>query len=100
MFIVHPVNARRLILSLYAVLFAGLGATGCVLFLDARAEYNRLVRIEDDNRRRLAEAEARLKEEERVLKRMQSDPEFVEKVIRQKLGYAKPDEFIFRFEDK
>jgi cell division protein FtsB len=29
---------------------------------------------------------------------MRNDPAFVETVIRRRLGYAKPDEFIFRFE--
>jgi cell division protein DivIC len=93
-------NARRLIFSLYVVLFAGLGTAGCFLLEDAREEYNRLVLKEDENRRRLAEAEARLKQEEKILDRMRTDPAFVEKMIRQKLGYAKPDEFIFRFENQ
>jgi len=93
-------NARRLVFSLYVVLFAGLGAAGCVLLEDAREEYNRLVLKEDENRRRLAEAETRLKQEEKILDRMRTDPAFVEKVIRQKLGFAKPDEFIFRFENQ
>lgn len=92
-------NLRRLMFSLYIALFAGLGAMGCVMFLEARAEYDRLVRIEEHNRSRLAEAEARLKEEDRILERMRTDPVYVEKVIRLKLGYAKPDDFIFRFED-
>jgi len=32
-----------------------------------------------------------------VLERLRTDPEYVDKVIRRKLGYAKPDEFIFHF---
>ncbi|MBP9914392.1 MAG: septum formation initiator family protein, partial [Opitutaceae bacterium] len=34
-----------------------------------------------------------------ILDRLRNDPEYVEKVIRRRVGYAKPDEFIFRFED-
>ena len=30
---------------------------------------------------------------------MPHDPALVERIIRQKLGYAKNDEYIFRFED-
>jgi cell division protein DivIC len=93
------VNFRRLILSLYVLLFAGLGVTGGVLFLDARAEYGRLVQVEAGNRRRLAEAQERLRTQEKVLERLRTDPAFVEKVIRKRLGYAKPDEYIFRFEE-
>jgi len=43
------------------------------------------------------ELEARLREQEIVLERLRSDPAYVEKVIRRRLGYAKPDEFVFRF---
>jgi len=93
------VNSRRVILGLYLLLFAGLGVTGTYLFMDARAEYNRLEQVELLNRTRLAEVQARLKSQEKVLDRLRNDPEFVDRVIRKKLGYAKPDEFIFRFED-
>jgi cell division protein FtsB len=40
-----------------------------------------------------------LHDQEIVLQRLRTDPAYVEKVIRRKLGYAKPDEFIFRFEN-
>ena len=88
---------RKLIVSLYLLLFAGLGVTGGFLFLDASAEYSRLESVQAENRRRLAEAQAQLANQERVLERLRTDPAFVEKVIRRKLGYAKPDEFIFHF---
>jgi len=93
------VNLRKILLSLYVLLIAGIGVTGAYLFLDARAEYNRLMQVEALNRSRLAEAQARLQEQERILERLRTDPSYVDKVIRKKLGYAKPDEFIFRFED-
>jgi cell division protein FtsB len=51
------------------------------------------------SRQRLAQAEQRLRDQERVLQRLRSDPDYVEKVIRQQLRYAKPSELIFRFED-
>jgi cell division protein FtsB len=93
------VKFRKVILSLYLLLFAGLGVTGSYLFVDAIHEYDRLEQVETLNRQRLAEAQEKLRTEERVLKRLQTDPEYVDKVIRKKLGYAKPDEYIFRFEE-
>ncbi len=87
------------ILSLYLLLFAGLGIAGGYLFLDARAEFTRLQQIEAQNQRKLAEAQERLKAQEKVLERLRSDPYFVDEVIRRRLGYAKPDEFIFRFQE-
>lgn len=92
-------NLRHLILSLYLLLFAGLGIAGGYLFLDARHEYSRLVQVEDMNRQKLSEAQERLKSQEKVLDRLRNDPAYVDQVIRKKLGYSKPDEDIYRFED-
>jgi cell division protein FtsB len=94
------VKLRRVILSLYVLLFAGLGMAGVVLFKDAHDEFGQLEQVESANRRRLAEAQERLRREEKVLDRLRNDPAYVDRVIRMKLGYAKPDEFIFRFEDE
>lgn len=92
-------KSRKVILSLYLLLFAGLGVTGSYLFVDAHHEYVRLEQVESINRQKLAEAQERLRNQERVLERLRTDPEYVDKVIRKKLGYAKPDEFIYRFEE-
>lgn len=92
-------NLRRVILTLYLLLFVGAGVTSGYFLWQAREEYGRLRRLEADTRRRLTEAEARLKEQERILDRLRNDPAYVEKIIRRRLNYAKPDEYIFRFED-
>jgi cell division protein FtsB len=47
----------------------------------------------------LAEAEQRLRDQEHVLQRLRTDPAYVEMKIRQRLGYARPEEFIFRFDE-
>ena len=86
-------------MSLYLLLIAGLGVTGAVLFKDANDEFSQLKQVESTNRRRLAEARQRLSDQERVLQRLRSDPAYVDRVIRMKLGYAKPDEYIYRFEN-
>jgi cell division protein DivIC len=43
-------------------------------------------------------AEARLREQQKTLERLENDPAFVETLIRRRLGYVKPNELIFRFE--
>lgn len=91
-------NSRRLIITLYVLLFAGLGVGAGALFIDAHAEYTQLRQVEADDQRLLAEAQARLAEQERILQRLRTDPKYVEDVIRQQLHYAKPGESIFRFE--
>lgn len=90
---------RRLIVTVYLLAFLAVGAASGVYFWDAREEYNRLRELEAASRRRLAESEAKLREQEKILERLRNDPVYVEKVIRRRLGYAKPDEFIFRFEE-
>lgn len=91
---------RRFIVSLYLLLFLVIGVGSGMYFLDAREEYQRLKRLEAVSRQRLAEAQAKLDEQEKILERLRSDPVYVEKVIRRRLGYAKPEEYIFRFKDE
>jgi cell division protein FtsB len=94
-----PLNPRPLITSLYVVLLSGLGLGAGALFLDTRAHYRQLKQTEAIGRQRLAEAEARLREQKKILERLRTDPDYVEKVIRKRLGYARPGEVIFLFPD-
>lgn len=89
---------RRLIIAFYLLLFLTLAAGSGVFFWQTRREYDRLLAIERKSKQRLTEAEQKLREQEKVLERLRSDPAYVEMVIRRRLGYAKPDEYIFRFE--
>ena len=97
-------NPRRLIIPVYIVLMAALALAAGSWFMDAKAEYAQLKQAEAANRQTLADAKARLLEQERILQRLRNDPAYVEKVIRKRLGYARPGtdttmEIIFRFED-
>ena len=92
-------TARRLIVWIYAVLFLGVGMISGVVSFRTYQEYTQLQRLESESRQRVAQARQRLEEQKRVLDRLQHDPDYVEKVIRQQLRYAKPSELIFRFED-
>jgi cell division protein FtsB len=86
------------IISVCFLLFLSLAAGAGVFFLQTRREYNQLLLAEAESRRELTEAQQKLHEQERILERLRSDPAFVEMAIRRRLGYAKPDEMIFRFE--
>ena len=91
------VNLRRVIVSLYLVIFLALAVGAGIFFWQTRAEYERLKRMQEASEKRLGDMEQKLAEQERVLQRLRTDPAFVEKVIRRRLGYARPDEYIFRF---
>ena len=88
---------NRVITSLYIVLFVGFGLTACFLFVEARSEYKRLKQTQLSARQLLADKEAQLRDQERILERLRSDPAYVEKVIRSRLGYVKPSETIYDF---
>jgi len=47
---------------------------------------------------RLDQLETSVQQKRETLSKLDSDPEYVERVIRQKLNYAKKNEVIFRFE--
>ena len=89
---------RRIIVTFYLLLFLSVGAGSTVFFWQTRQEYNKLKAVENATQRRLNEAQERLHDQERTLQRLRNDPAYVEMIIRRRLGYAKPDEFIFRFE--
>jgi cell division protein DivIC len=95
----YVVNARRIIITVYVVVLAALGVGAGAVFLDARAQYNRLKRIQVANQQKLADAQAQLREQEQMLQRLKTDPQFIERAIRERLKYAKPGEVIFRFPD-
>ncbi len=89
---------RNFIVTLYLVVFFAAVAGFAVFFWQTRQEYQRLVKAEIRAKAQLAEAMERVREQERILERLRTDPVYVETVIRRRLGYAKPDEMIFRFD--
>jgi cell division protein FtsB len=82
------------------VLFAAVAAVAAVFFVQMHRDITALRAQEAANRRRLAEAEARLAEQEKYLDRLRHDPVLVERLIREKLRYARSEEFVFRFEEE
>lgn len=89
----------RLLATFYAVLFLALSLFAGISFVQTYQELANLRAQEAESRRRLTDAEERLKEQERYFAQLSNDPEFVENVIRKKLGYAHPAEVVFRFQE-
>ncbi|AOS45552.1 Septum formation initiator [Lacunisphaera limnophila] len=91
-------NPSKLVNGTFAVLFTGIALWAVVFFVEMNRELKALQLQEAANLRRLAAAEAKLKEQTEYLERLRHDPALLERIIRQKLGFAKGDEFVFRFE--
>ena len=93
-------NWSKIITSIFTALFAGTAVWAGLFFLQMHRDYTTFKVQEQSNQRRLAEAETRLREQEKYLDQLKHDPALVERVIRRKLGYTRPEEFVFRFEDR
>ena len=91
-------NFRKFILGVYAALFAVVALWAVSFFVEMERELTTLRRQERAGSRRLAEAETRLQAQEKYLDQLRHDPALVERLIRQKLGYVRSQEYVFRFE--
>jgi cell division protein FtsB len=49
---------------------------------------------------KLIQARKEFAQKEVYLSRLINDPEFLERVVRERLGYARPDELVFRFSEE
>lgn len=93
------VNLSKFINGLFGVLFAGITLWAVTAFVGMQRELKAREADLATKQRLLAEAEAKLESQSRYLDRLRHDPALVEHLIRQKLGYAKGEEFVFRFEE-
>jgi cell division protein FtsB len=92
-------TVNRFFLLVYAAVFLALSVFAGVFFYRTYGEFLNLKTQEVENRHRLADTELRLAEQRDILERLSQDPTFVERMIRDRLGYARPDEVVFRFEN-
>ena len=89
---------RRSVVAFYALLFVALTLFAGLFFLRTWSEVTALEAQERESRQRLAELQSHLAHQEARLERLRRDPVFVERAIREKLGYARADETVYRFE--
>jgi cell division protein DivIC len=93
-------NSSKLILALFAAAFVAVTLFAVSFFVQMHRDITALRVQEATNQRRLAEAEAKLAAQEKYLDQLRHDPALVERLIRQKLGYTKDTEFVFRFAEE
>ena len=95
-----PVNYSKLIQGIFLAVLTALFLWAATFFVQMHRELKTLQAQEEVNRKRLADAEAKLAQQAKYLDRLRHDPALVEQLLRQKLGYARGDEFVFRFEEE
>lgn len=93
-------NSSKLILGFFGAAFIAVTLFAASFFVQMHRDITALRVQEATNQRRLAEAESKLAAQEKYLDQLRHDPALVERLIRQKLGYTKEAEFVFRFEEE
>ena len=91
-------DSPRIIVTCCFALLTGFGIWAGGQLLEARTELAQHKQAQAANEAKLAAARVRLAEQDRILQRLKSDPTFVEKVLRDRLKYARPGEVIYRFD--
>ena len=91
--------ASRILLILLIVVLSGV-TTGLVLvWSQTRREYVAFEQRLEETSAHLASLRAEREAKEAYLRAFLNDPEFVERVVRERLGYVGPGEIIFRFDN-
>lgn len=90
---------RGVRLTIYLVVFAVLAVGSLTFGWQTWQEYQRLKEVARVTSERLLVAQQRLEDQQEQLRRLREDPAYVELIIRRRLGYAKPDEIVFRFDE-
>lgn len=92
-------NYSKVIAGIFGAAFVAVTLVAVSFFVQMHRDITALRAQETLNRQRLAEAEAKLKAQEKYLDQLKHDPVLVERLIRQKLLYIRGDEYVFRFDE-
>lgn len=91
--------AYRLILSTLILVLIGLSTYLFMELMSTRREYQAFKERHMEAQHRLQVLREERDQREAYLRAFLNDPEFVERVVRERLGYVQPGEILFRFED-
>ena len=69
------------------------------LLLKTHREFENFKERQNRIETKLIQARKEFQQKEIYLSRLLEDPEFLERVVRERLGYSRPDELLFRFSD-
>ncbi|PDH31090.1 MAG: septum formation initiator [Puniceicoccaceae bacterium MED-G30] len=96
----QPNRKERVILWMALATLLILGVFLGSMMLQTRREYRHFIDRRAGLENRLAQAHNEFRTKEAYYARLLEDPEFLERVARERLGYSRPDEVLFRFDDE
>ncbi len=91
-------SLAQIILGLLGALLALVVLSFSALFLQSYREFEYFKSKELELEKQLSHLKEKISQREKYLDLVLHEPDFLERVVRQKLGYARPEETIYRFE--
>lgn len=91
--------ASRILLILLIVILSGVTTALVLVWSQTRREYANFEQRRAEAELRLTALQEEREAKEAYLRAFLSEPEFVERVIRERMGYIAPGEIVFRFEN-
>ncbi len=89
----------RVVVGMLGFAFVGVCVLFGILLTDTWREYSAFEEREAGYRERLVEINTERAGREAYLRKLLDDASFRDRVVRERLGYSREDEIIFRFED-
>lgn len=89
----------RVIVAMLCLAFLGVLGLFAMLLTNTWREYAAFEQREVAQRERLQVIRAEKVERETYLRKLLDDPAFRDRVVRERLGYSREDEIIFRFDE-
>lgn len=89
----------RIVLGFLVIVMVTLAVTFLAVWNQSRRELSQFEAEYEESRMELSELREEREEKEAYLKAFLNDREFVERVVRERLGYVAPGETLFRFEE-
>ena len=93
-------SLAQIVLGLLSTLLALAVLSFSALFLQSYREFEYFKSKEMELEKQLSHLKVKISQKEKYLDLVLHEPDFLERVVRQKLGYARPDETIYRFESE
>jgi len=91
---------RNFILSLLGFILAGVVILFSVLLHQTYQEYQAFTAREAQLYSRLQQLQEENRSKQIYMEKLLNDPEFLERVVRERLGYSRPDDLLYRFPEK
>ena len=99
MFKSFATGRRKAVLAMLILMGLTLSVFFGSLILQTYREYQNFKQREQAAEAKLQQTQEKFLQKEAYIARLLDDPEFLERVARERLGYSKPDEVLFRFEE-